>query len=295
MMQRSTVWAMLLSAVVPGLGQWYVGAFRPAWVLAVIYLLAVPGVLVSLVALDAQPAIAMWFYAGAGGLLRAVAAVHAGVLAKHIENFEPSEQHSIAGFLGFIGFVVGLGLVESRSLREHVIETARVPAMSGRPNLDESDHILITKLRDRDREPRHGDLITFEVPSEAPGETTVFVKRVAALEGEVVSIVDGVVSLDGILLTTTRCEDRGGLVLSTGATCMVEQTPEGASYPIQVTRPEVPPTPGVLVPPGHVFVVGDNRSESHDSRNFGPVHRDAVTGRVRAIWRPLSRRRSLDP
>jgi signal peptidase I len=154
---------------------------------------------------------------------------------------------------------------------------------SGRPNVEPGDHLVVTKLTARDRNPRPGDLITFELP----GTTSILFKRVVATEGQTVEIVDNVVHVDGIAYATSLLYADGGLLR------LLEQTPEGASYRILV-HGRLRSTAPVLVPPGHVFVLGDSRSASHDSRDYGPIRNDAITGRVRAIWWPLDRSRSLE-
>lgn len=286
---RSAAGAVVCSLLVAGLGHWYLGAIRQAVAIAALYLLAVPALVVTIVALDRGLEVAVWLVVGAGWLLRVLAAVHAGVVARRIQSVEPNKLQTLGAYMGFAILAFGLGQIESAVLRKNVLETVVVPAMSGRPNIDAGDRLVITKLTARDREARRGDLITFLVP----GEKAIFVKRVVAVEGEAVTVEGGVVSVDGVAFGSSACESSDGLALSPEAACVIERTPEGASYPIQ-HRGKGDAAP-FLVPAGHVFVLGDNRSESHDSRAFGPVSLDAVTGRARAVWWPYARRGSLDP
>ena len=79
-----------------------------------------------------------------------------------------------------------------------------------------------------------------------------------ALPGETIEVVDGQVYIDGELLEETWLTRSGGPDLD-------EQ----------------------LVPQSHVFVMGDNRGNSRDSRAFGPIHLNQVVGRARLIYWPL--------
>jgi signal peptidase I len=287
--QRSAAGAVVCSLLVPGLGHWYLGAIRQAVVIAAAYVLAVPALVVLLVALDRGLALAVWTVVGAAWLLRGLAAMHAAFVAKRVRSVEASKFQSLGAIMGFAVLGVSLGQISSEVVRKHVLERVVVPASSGRPNIEAGDRLVITKLTARDREARRGDLITFVVP----GDMAIIVKRVVALEGETVSIEGGVVTVDGVAFATSPCESSDGLVLSPEATCLIERMPEGASHAIQ-HRGKGNAAP-MLVPAGHVFVLGDNRSESHDSREFGPVSLDAVTGRVRGIWWPSERRSWMAP
>lgn len=286
---RSAGGAVVCSLIIAGLGHWYLGKIRQAVVIAGVYLVIVPAIVVLLVALDRGLEVAVWLAVGAAWTLRVLAAIHAGILARRVRSVEANKFHTLGAYVGFAALVVGFGQIGSEVVRKNVLETVVVPADSGRPNIDGGDRLVITKLTARDREARRGDLVTFVVP----GDKAIFVKRVVAVEGESVSVERGVVSVDGVAFGSSACESVEGLAVSPESRCLIERTPEGVSYAIaQRVKGDAA---AVLVPAGHVFVLGDNRSESHDSRQFGAVSREAITGRARAIWWPVSRAVSLDP
>lgn len=101
--------------------------------------------------------------------------------------------------------------------------------------------------------PRRGDVVVLDIP----GQSDLLIKRVVALPGETVEVRDGVVYIDGRPLDEPWATRQGG--------------------------PDYPPT---LVPPLHVFVLGDNRGNSNDSRTFGPVMVDWIVGRAWFIYWP---------
>lgn len=102
--------------------------------------------------------------------------------------------------------------------------------------------------------PQRGDIVVFNPPTASSDKP--YIKRVIALEGETVSIHDGAVYVDGIPLD----EDYLG------------QT--ATSWPGRPDGYEL------TVPQDHIFVLGDNRNNSTDSRSFGPVPEDAIIGKA---------------
>jgi signal peptidase I len=134
------------------------------------------------------------------------------------------------------------------------VQAITVDGPSMQPNLYYDYRVMVEKITYRFAHgPRRGDVITFEVA----GEETPLIKRVVALPGETVEVRDGQVFIDGQLLEESWITQLGG--------------------------PNYPPT---LVPPLHIFVLGDNRPCSRDSRYFGPVPADQVLGRAWLVYWP---------
>ena len=133
-----------------------------------------------------------------------------------------------------------------------VSEPFTVRSSSMTPTLHTGDQILAEKLTPRFGHLARGDLVVFT----APATRTLMVKRVVALAGDRVGLADGRLVVNG------------------------HRPPEAyvdlASVDGVYFGPE-------LVPPGSVFVMGDARADSVDSRDFGPVPVDRVLGRV--LWR----------
>ncbi|MBC7288866.1 MAG: signal peptidase I [Armatimonadetes bacterium] len=135
-----------------------------------------------------------------------------------------------------------------------------VPSASMAPTLLPGDQYLINIRAYRHRLPERGDLIVFR--SE---EGDYLVKRVVGLPGEIVTIIAGQVYINGRPLYEPY----------------LSETPQ-IEWPMQQ-----------VVPPDHVFVLGDNRNYSDDSRDFGPVPVDRILGRAEYVFYPSGRRHSL--
>lgn len=108
--------------------------------------------------------------------------------------------------------------------------------------------------------PHHGDVVVFNPPIDA---TKPYIKRIIGLPGDHIQMIDGQVWRNGVALDEPYV---GGAVSSCirGVHC------------------------DLVVPEGQLFVMGDNRQNSTDSRVFGPIDRDAVIGEVLFTFWPLS-------
>ena len=127
-------------------------------------------------------------------------------------------------------------------------QATRVEGQSMEPNLHPSERLIIEKISYRFTPPHRGDIIVLRRPDRA---SVPLIKRVIGLPGETVEIKDGNVYVDGESL----CES------------YLNQTTLG-----NMSR--------LLVPEGHVFVLGDNRRASNDSRAFGVVPFDDIVGKA---------------
>jgi signal peptidase I len=141
--------------------------------------------------------------------------------------------------------------------RAFVAEPFAIPSESMAPTLRPGDQVLVEKLTYRFSGPRRGDLSAF---TDSAGDVTL--KRIVGLPGDRVAMRDGV-------LTVNDRASREPYV-DAGRVDSVYFGP-------------------VTVPPGTVFVLGDNRGNSRDSREYGPVPRSALIGRVAVRLWPVAR------
>ncbi|MCH7640954.1 signal peptidase I [Patescibacteria group bacterium] len=144
-----------------------------------------------------------------------------------------------------------------------VLQPHKIKGASMEPNLPNGEYLLTDKVTYRLREPQRGDIIVFEPPA-AQGEE--FIKRIIATPGETVSLKEGKVFIDGkSLIETYLAQD-----IKTSPGIFLKDGQE------------------VRVPPENYLVLGDNRPFSSDSRAWGFVTKDKITGRAWLIYWPLS-------
>jgi signal peptidase I len=176
--------------------------------------------------------------------------------------------------LELVGVVVA-AVVVALLLRTFVVATFSIPSGSMEPTLQIGDRIVVDKLAYHLHGVSTGNIIVFGTPAHedcAGPPVANLVKRVIGLPGQTVSLSDGHVLINGKLLSQPWLPPK-----------LRTQTYPGPSFqPYSLRHPYV-------VPQGDVYVMGDNRPESCDSRYWGPVPTSSIVGKVDVrIW-PLSR------
>jgi len=188
----------------------------------------------------------------AGGLIVARIAV------KRVYAIPPAWRSSVVETLDASIFAALLSLL----IITFVVQAFFIPSGSMEPTLQIGDRILVSKFTYRMGGIRRGDVIVFHYPLN-PGKD--FVKRVVALEGETVELRDG-----GVLINNSPIHELYPTALVGGDRCTSNYGPQ-------------------LVPAGQLFVLGDNRCNSEDSRFFGFVPHENVVGTARVVYWPPQR------
>lgn len=170
------------------------------------------------------------------------------------------------------GLTIAIPLVVGLFIHFFVLEAFIVPTGSMLNTVQLNDRLWSEKVSYRFRAPERGEVVLFDSPME---EGVVLLKRVVALEGETVDLKDGYVLIDGKALDEPYTEGRPSYPL---------ESQLDASHP--VTYPYV-------VPKGHVWLMGDNRTNSLDSRYFGAVPVSNVFARALCTYWPLDHIRLL--
>jgi signal peptidase I len=158
--------------------------------------------------------------------------------------------------------IVAAAFVIAMLVQAFLVKPFTIHQVSMEPTLDEGDRILINRMSYHFRDPKNGDVIVFHSPI-TEGEDLV--KRVIAVGGDRVVITDGKLYVNGILQIEPY---------------LLEQ--EWGMENVDLKIPE-----------GQLFVMGDNRNNSGDSRFFGPISEDLVLGCAFCVYWPISHWRGL--
>jgi signal peptidase I len=189
------------------------------------------------------------------------------------------ERWTFLAFLREIGVLVVTALVIAVVVKTFVAQAFYIPSGSMLPQLQINDRVVVSKVSYRLHDPRRGDIVVFDAPGGEPKDTSPLPER--ALRSVIQSIGLSPPSTDEyikrvVALPGERVEGHDGKVLVDGRELVEPYLPPGVATSTFFA---------VVVPPETVFVLGDNRGNSADSRVFGPVPQSTVVGRAFArVW-----------
>jgi signal peptidase I len=172
------------------------------------------------------------------------------------ESEAPKKGRGLLGMVVEIVVIVAAAFVIAMLVQFFLVKPFTIHQVSMEPTLMEGDRVLINRLVYHFRDPKRGDVIVFHSPVHA-GEDLV--KRIVAVAGDRVAVRAGSLYVNGVAANEPYLRE-------------------------QNIRGEFPET---TIPPKHVFVMGDNRNNSGDSRLFGPLSTDSIIGGAFFIYWPI--------
>ena len=182
---------------------------------------------------------------------------------------EPKSEQSFGRWLLETALLVGLAFVLAQGIKTFIVQPFVIPTGSMIPTIELQDRLLAEKITYRFvRPPQPGEIVVFDNPDSNDPVAKILIKRVIATEGQTVDIRDGAVYVDGQKLDEPYVYDK----------------------PTELGTVAMP----IEIPQGHVWLMGDNRPNSGDSRFFGPVPVESVNGRAFWTYWPLSSFGGLD-
>jgi signal peptidase I len=168
--------------------------------------------------------------------------------------------------------VLVVALVIAITVRSLILQQFYISGPSMEATMFQDNRVLVNKLSYRLHDIHRGDVVVFDRVT-VDGQVVQhddLIKRVIALGGEKISITDCKVFIDGKLLPEPYLNDYD-----------LAQT-------VIEDRCRVPMMDEMIIPDDQLFVMGDNRPQSFDSRMFGPIEQNLVVGRAFVIIWPLS-------
>jgi signal peptidase I len=177
--------------------------------------------------------------------------------------------------LGFIFFLLALGFTR------YIGSIYRIPTGSMLPTIRIKSYAFVNKLYYRSHAPSRGDIIVFRYPEDPKLD---FVKRIIGLPGDQIEMRQDLLVVNGTPVTRKEFSDRSSIsALSSDlqkTAHLYTETLDGRSYTVMELFPQGEDFKSVVVPKDHVFVVGDNRDNSRDSRVWGTVPMQNIKGRI---------------
>ncbi|MGB2824422.1 MAG: signal peptidase I [Phycisphaerae bacterium] len=279
--------ALVLSLICTGWGHIYCGQIVRALVFMVIGVVVPSGAILA-GALN-RPFIALL----AGALLPPIIGIAAGVdsclLARRLRRqYRPKEYNRWYVYVLVLLLTSLVPVASAMIVRINILEAFRMSGKSMSPDVPNGCRVLANKVAYRAEPLKRGDIIVFVYPN---NRSVKYIKRVAALPGEKVSMKDGDLYVSGKKLPRSEAAT-APTVAGDGTFAMFWEHNGQAKYRILLSRGEAAPgrtardIPELTVPNGHCFVLGDNRDMSCDSRHFGPVPLADIIGRVDYIYYP---------
>jgi signal peptidase I len=284
---RKPLLALAAALVMPGLGHVYLGDFVSGASLLFAIALGVPAF--TRLALWAPPAwlcgvvllgvvLALTLYAGS--------AVHAFRHAKQARGttLRPFQRATVYALYVAVGYVFVLEPV-SRHAREQWLETFVVPSASMTPAILPGERFFADKTVGRSGGVKleRGTVVIFTYPNDP---RLTFIKRVVGLPGDRIEIDGSNLRVNGKSHTLGPAHD--AFAALHGLTATHEQGTHGTYtvlWPSDSGTATAPhPATTYVVPPGTIFVLGDQRGQAVDSRTFGPVPLANVKGVARQVW-----------
>ncbi len=160
--------------------------------------------------------------------------------------------------------LVGAAFLLAMAIKQWVVQPFYIPSGSMETTLDIGDRVLVNKFVYQFDHPKYGDVVVFVSPEDKQQD---LIKRVIAVGGQTVQVKDGYVYVDGKKLDEPYVQ---------------QGNRDAYTMPAPVT-----------VPKGFVWVMGDNRANSSDSRVIGPQPLSKILGQAFVIYWPLNRLNSL--
>jgi len=169
--------------------------------------------------------------------------------------------------------VVLIALGAAMLVRVYVLQQFYISGPSMQTTLLENNRVLVNKLSYRLHDVRRGDVVVFDRVTTNDGVVAHddLIKRVIAVGGDTVSISQCNVIVNGKKIDESYLDAKSGGSQNLVDRCRVIDLAEQT------------------IPKDKIFVMGDNRAESFDSRSFGPIDKDLIVGRAFAIVWPLSK------
>lgn len=171
---------------------------------------------------------------------------------------EQPRENALSSFIKELPLLIVIAFAVAWIIKSVIVQPFFIPSGSMEPTFIRGDHVLVNKFIYRFTKPRRGDIIVFRYPLDPNKD---YIKRIAAFEGETIEIKNNVVLINGREYKETKSASTS-LVSDYG--------------PYKVEK-------------GKIFVLGDNRNNSADSRSWGTLPVENIIGKSFVVYWPPNR------
>ncbi len=276
--RRASIVALAMSFILPGFGQLYNGDLnRAAWIFLCFAFLSIPGI--ALIALYLPRGWMMPTLLASLALTLLIwlhGMIDAWRSARRRQDHLPQAWQVSGIYMLVLILCNGLALpLLIGYVRAHQVESFYIPASSMEPAVLKGDFIFADKRYSCPgckHAVKRGDIAVFAYPND---RTISYIKRVIGLPGDRVQVKGNEVWVNGKSLKVRQHASPNGIE--------VTETAGDGQWQVIWAAPDAREA-DTTVPPGQVFVLGDNRNASTDSRAFGAVPLQDVLGKARQVW-----------
>jgi len=192
-------------------------------------------------------------------------------------------------------WTLALAILMALSTRFFLVTAYKVPTGSMQPTLKPGDFIFASKVSYgltslsggwwfRWSEPQPGDVVVFSYPNQPQVN---YVKRVVGLPGDEIKIEKDELWVNGQKMNYEDVPDQSDNPNPENFILRREKDTHGSRSVIQVLSSSSKPFGPLKVPEGEIFLLGDNRDASDDSRSWGTVPTSLISARVKWVWLSL--------
>ncbi len=176
------------------------------------------------------------------------------------QDANDEEASLVRSLFEWVMVLVG-AIVVAMLLRAFLFQAFKIPSESMESTLLVQDRVMVNRVSYHLHDVNRGDVVVFTAPPGIPVGEAHLIKRVIGLAGETIEGRDNAVYVNG----------------------------QRVAEPYLDPADTILDFPPIAIPEGTVFVMGDNRDDSGDSRIFGPIETDTIVGRAFIIYWPLDR------
>lgn len=286
--------AVFLTLVMPGLGHVYCGCIVSGFIIMAVMSLMTAAFAIGILlqsSLFSLLNLLIWGLGFLPGILFAIDAYRRARRTRYDYIKKDYNHWAIYLTLFLIG---GTGnLLLAAGIKQNLCSAYHIAGNSMAPTIMFGDRAIAGKMAYRRTDPERGDIVLHK----KPGNRKVnFIERVVALGGDTIEVKNGKLIINGKPLKTEWVEKKIMMAEKEVEGDIFWETNGNARYQIFISKQD--PQKGdfgpVKVPPYHCFVMGDNRNQSRDSRDYGALSIGEIEGKFWSIYWPYQRRASLD-